>query len=119
MLNDQLQHLMLISLVIEMFFAIPAGMILKRMGFSMWWALLCFVPIAGLFGLWLLAFVKWPRDGGGVMKRRWLSSSEYREQDQRFWSCRRNQPASSVSEIVPAASISMVFTASAGSKRKR
>jgi hypothetical protein len=43
--------------------AIPAGMILKRLGINMLWALLCFIPIAALAGLWLLAFSKWPRDG--------------------------------------------------------
>ena len=60
---DQMQHLLIICLVVEVLIAIPAGMILKRMGFSSWWALLCFVPIVALFALWLLAFVKWPRDG--------------------------------------------------------
>lgn len=51
---------MLITLTIaELLFAIPAGMVLKRMGFSMWWALLCFVPFAALVGLWVLAFMRW------------------------------------------------------------
>jgi hypothetical protein len=45
--------------VIEALFAIPAGLILKRTGHSTWWALLCFVPIAALFGLWVLAFTRW------------------------------------------------------------
>ena len=60
---DQMQHLLIICLVIEVLIAIPAGMVLKRMGFSSWWALTCFVPVVALFALWLLAFVKWPRDG--------------------------------------------------------
>jgi hypothetical protein len=25
----------------------------------MWWALLCFIPVAALFGLWILAFTRW------------------------------------------------------------
>jgi branched-subunit amino acid transport protein len=57
-----MQHLIMICSIAELLFAIPAGMILKRMGFSSWWALLCFVPVVALFALWLLAFVKWPRD---------------------------------------------------------
>jgi uncharacterized membrane protein YhaH (DUF805 family) len=59
-----MQQLIMICAVIELLFAIPAGMILKRLGLSSWWALLCFVPVVALFGLWLLAFVKWPRDAG-------------------------------------------------------
>jgi hypothetical protein len=25
----------------------------------MWWALLCFIPIAALIGLWILALTRW------------------------------------------------------------
>ena len=39
---------------------IPVGMILKRIGFSGWWSVLAFVPIAKLVGLWVLAFGRWP-----------------------------------------------------------
>jgi hypothetical protein len=58
-----MQQLFLICVIAELLVAIPAGLILKRIGFSAWWALLCFVPIVALIGLWLMAFVKWPRDG--------------------------------------------------------
>jgi hypothetical protein len=44
---------------VEALFAIPAGLVLKRTGHSMWWALLCFIPIAALVGLWVLAFTRW------------------------------------------------------------
>jgi hypothetical protein len=57
-----MQQLIMICSIVELLFAIPAGMILKRLGFSSWWALLCFVPVVALFALWLLAFVKWPKD---------------------------------------------------------
>jgi hypothetical protein len=50
---------MMTFLVVAALFAIPAGMVLKRTGHSMWWALLCFVPIAALLGLWVLAFTRW------------------------------------------------------------
>jgi hypothetical protein len=43
----------------EALFAIPAGIVLKRTGHSPWWALLCFIPIAALLGLWVLAFTSW------------------------------------------------------------
>ena len=50
---------MLTVMIVEALFAIPAGMVLKRTGHSMWWALLCFIPLAALAGLWVLAFTRW------------------------------------------------------------
>ena len=53
-MSSSMQHLVVICSIIEMLFAIPSGMILKRMGFSSWWALLCFVPVVALCWLaWL------------------------------------------------------------------
>src|ERR1019366_3200600 len=49
----------MILMVVEALFAIPAGLVLKRTGHSMWWSLLCFIPIAALFGLWVLALTRW------------------------------------------------------------
>lgn len=40
----------------------PGSRILKRIGFSGWWVLLSFVPIANIIGLWILATTQWPRD---------------------------------------------------------
>ena len=40
--------------------AVAAALVLRRIGFSTWWALLCFVPIAALAGLWALALSGWP-----------------------------------------------------------
>ena len=51
--------MLIILLVGEALFAIPAGIVLKRTGHSPWWALLCFIPIAALLGLWVLAFTSW------------------------------------------------------------
>lgn len=48
---------------VEALFAIPAGMVLKRTGHSIWWALLCFIPIAALVGLWVLALTRWTPPG--------------------------------------------------------
>jgi hypothetical protein len=50
---------MITLMIVEALFAIPAGMVLKRTGHSIWWALLCFIPLAALAGLWVLAFTKW------------------------------------------------------------
>ena len=37
------------------------GRILKKAGYSRWWALLLFVPIINLVAIWVFAFAKWPR----------------------------------------------------------
>jgi hypothetical protein len=50
-------------MVVAALFAIPAGLVLKRTGHSMWWALLCFIPVAALAGLWVLAFIHWTPPG--------------------------------------------------------
>ena len=50
---------MITLMIVEALFAIPAGLVLRRIGHSMWWALLCFVPLAALAGLWILAFTRW------------------------------------------------------------
>lgn len=34
--------------------------ILRRLGFSEGWGLLFCVPIVGLVGFWIIAFVSWP-----------------------------------------------------------
>jgi hypothetical protein len=39
---------------------IPIWRILRRLGLAPAWALLYFVPIGGLIGLWLLAWGRWP-----------------------------------------------------------
>jgi hypothetical protein len=61
-MSSSMQHLIMICSIVELLVAIPAGMILKRIGFSAWWALLCFIPAVALVSLWLLAFIRWPRD---------------------------------------------------------
>ncbi len=61
-MSPEIQHIFLIASIAELLVAIPAGIILKRLGYSMWWALLCFVPVPALIGLWLLAFIRWPHD---------------------------------------------------------
>ena len=37
-------------------FAIPSALILKKLGRSPGWALLCFIPALAMIGLWVMAF---------------------------------------------------------------
>lgn len=39
---------------------IPSVRILRRLGFSPWWAVFAPISPLNLIGLWVLAFVKWP-----------------------------------------------------------
>jgi len=44
----------------------PIAKILRKAGFSGWWAILSVIPIVNFIGLWILALVRWPerrRDG--------------------------------------------------------
>jgi hypothetical protein len=56
------QQVIYVTLALEMLTAIPAGMSLKRIGFSPWWALLCFFPFFAIIALWVLAFIRWPQN---------------------------------------------------------
>ncbi len=51
--------MLIVMTIAEALFAIPTGMVLKRTGHAMWWALLCFIPVAALLGLWVIAFTSW------------------------------------------------------------
>ncbi|MBU6489088.1 MAG: hypothetical protein KGQ57_14890 [Burkholderiales bacterium] len=44
----------------------PIGRILMRMGLSPFWAVLAFVPLLNVLGLWILAFMAWPRGGADI-----------------------------------------------------
>jgi uncharacterized membrane protein YhaH (DUF805 family) len=38
----------------------PAARIVRRVGYSGWWALLMIVPGVNVLALWALAFIRWP-----------------------------------------------------------
>jgi hypothetical protein len=38
----------------------PIVRILNCVGFSPWWAIIAFIPIVNLIGLWVFSFVQWP-----------------------------------------------------------
>lgn len=42
----------------------PTIKILRRTGYSEWWALLLYVPIFNIVALWLFAYGRWPKAGG-------------------------------------------------------
>ncbi|MBX9815413.1 MAG: hypothetical protein A4S12_05755 [Proteobacteria bacterium SG_bin5] len=55
----------LISLIFGLILAfivvgMPTGIVLRRLGYSEWWALVLFIPGGALVGLWVLAFANWP-----------------------------------------------------------
>lgn len=56
------QQVIYLTLALELLTAIPVGVSLKRIGFSPWWALLCFFPFFAVVALWVLAFIRWPHD---------------------------------------------------------
>jgi hypothetical protein len=39
---------------------IPTVIILRRMGYSGWWAIFAAISPLNVLGLWILAFAKWP-----------------------------------------------------------
>ena len=51
----------LMFVVIVALVAYPVGKILRRMGFSPVWAILAFLPLINLLGLWIVALSEWPR----------------------------------------------------------
>jgi hypothetical protein len=40
------------------------GRVLRRAGYSPWWALLVLVPLVNLVALWVFAYVRWPAIDG-------------------------------------------------------
>jgi hypothetical protein len=47
-------------LVFLLVFFVPLIFIVKKAGYSPWWALLGLIPIVNVFALWVFAFSKWP-----------------------------------------------------------
>lgn len=51
---------LIVIAIIAILVIIPAAMILRRMGFSGWWAIFAPISPLNILGLWVIAFVKWP-----------------------------------------------------------
>ena len=41
-------------------FIIPAAKVISKAGYSGWWCLIWFVPLANIVMLWVFAFADWP-----------------------------------------------------------
>ena len=52
----------LILLVFLAFVLLLFGQVLRKAGFSMWWALLMLVPIVNIIMVWVFAFSEWPAE---------------------------------------------------------
>ena len=60
-----LMHWVVISMILSLpliVAGVPVARILRRVGFSRWWCLLCLLPygVGILVGVWVLAFIRWP-----------------------------------------------------------
>jgi len=51
---------LVIIAIIVILAIIPSVIILRRLGFSPWWAIIAPLSPLNIIGLWVLAFVKWP-----------------------------------------------------------
>ena len=49
-----------IILIVAILAIIPSVIILRRLGFSPWWAIVAPISPLNILGLWVIAFVKWP-----------------------------------------------------------
>ncbi len=61
-------HWAIVAAVLALF-GVPVSRILRRLGFSGWWTILAFIPWINVIGLWVVAFVRWPKDREGVSER--------------------------------------------------
>ncbi len=59
-MKDQIFGTLIWLLVVGGITAPPICTILRKAGFSGWWTVLFFVPVAGIFVLWVIAYSPWP-----------------------------------------------------------
>lgn len=53
---------LLILLFLLVFPVLLFGPVLKKAGFSIWWALLMALPLVNIGMIWVFAFIEWPID---------------------------------------------------------
>jgi len=53
-------HVLILLAIVAAGFGYPAAKILNRLGYSGFWAVLVFIPLTAMIGLWVLAFADWP-----------------------------------------------------------
>ena len=49
-----------LAIILAILAIIPSVMILRRLGYSGWWAIFAAISPLNIIGLWALAFLKWP-----------------------------------------------------------
>ena len=59
-----------LAVVLAILAIIPSVMILRRLGYSGWWAILAAVSPINIIGLWVLAMVQWPIEKGQPLAAR-------------------------------------------------
>jgi uncharacterized membrane protein YhaH (DUF805 family) len=61
----------LVTLLALVLLAVPLlmiGRVLRRAGYSPWWALVVLVPLVNLVALWVFAYVRWPAVDGATRR---------------------------------------------------
>jgi uncharacterized membrane protein YhaH (DUF805 family) len=53
-----------IFIIVSFLVLSPIIKVLRRTGYSEWWALLLYVPVLNVVALWLFAYGRWPKIGG-------------------------------------------------------
>jgi hypothetical protein len=55
-------ELVLLALILCMFLPTiwASSLVLKKAGFSRWWACLLLLPVVNLVAIWVFAFIRWP-----------------------------------------------------------
>ena len=61
MMEENIGWVLILTLYV-LVFIVPISKVLRRVGFSGWWSILALVPLLGLIGLWVFAFIRWPID---------------------------------------------------------
>jgi hypothetical protein len=49
-----------LAVVLAILAIIPSVVILRRLGYSGWWAIFAAISPLNIVGLWILAFIRWP-----------------------------------------------------------
>ena len=52
--------LIVLSIILSIVYIIPLFFIMKKAGFSPFWALIALVPFINILAYWIFAFIKWP-----------------------------------------------------------
>ena len=55
-----------LAVVLAILAIIPSVIILRRMGYSGWWAILAAISPINIIALWVLALIRWPIERGHV-----------------------------------------------------